>query len=140
MAHQFLRLDLVSVVQVTVPPNAGGWFGPSDISTSPLPLPLTNVHQILMDITTTTASTSQSVALQVGNDFHWCQTDFGFINAIAGAPTTVTVDLATLFQSTSACIGSLPADTSSLRSMWVFFNDGGSGQGGTFYLDNVRTK
>lgn len=127
-------------LQITVPPNAGGWFGPSAISTSPLPLPLINVHQILMDVTTTTSGTSQSVALQVGNDFHWCQTDFGFINANNGQPTTVTVDLASLFQNTNACQGSLPADTTSLRSIWVFFNDGGSGNGGTFYLDNVRTQ
>jgi len=123
-------------LQVTVPPNAGGWFGPA-FSTPPLPLPLAGVHQVLMDIATTTAGTSQAVALQVGSDFHWCQTDFGFIPS--GTSTTVTVDLAFLFSSTTAC-GSLPADTSVLQGMWVFFNDGGSGNGGTFYLDNVRTQ
>ena len=125
-------------LQIVIPQNAGGWFGPSSISTPPLPLPLAGVHQILMDITTTTAGTSQSVALQVGNDFHWCQTGFGYINA--GTNTTVTVDLATLLSSTSACLGALPADTSSLRALWVFFSDGGSGSGGTYYLDNVRTQ
>jgi mannan endo-1,4-beta-mannosidase len=107
----------------------GGWFGPA--LAPPLPLPLTNVHQILMDITTTTAGTSQSVALQVGNDFHWCQTDFGFINA--GTSTTITVDLPTLLSSTTDCLGSLPADTSVLQAIWVYFNGGG-----TSYLDNVR--
>lgn len=124
-------------LQITVPANAGGWFGPSS-SAPPLPLPLTGVGQVLMDITTTNAGTSQSVAVQVGNDFHWCQTNFGFINS--NTSTTVTVDLPTLFSSTTACLGSLPADTSALRALWVFFNDGGSGAGGTYYLDNVRTK
>jgi mannan endo-1,4-beta-mannosidase len=124
-------------LQVTVPPNAGGWFGPSDISDPPLPLPLAGVSQILLDISAATAGTSQSVAVQVGNDFHWCQTDFGFQNG--GTSSTVTVDLASLLSSTSACEGSLPADTSALRAIWVFFNDGGSGNGGVYYLDNVRT-
>lgn len=125
-----------NALQITVPPNAGGWFGPS-ISTPPLPLSLTGVQQVQVDIRTTNAGTSQSVALQVGNDFHWCQTDFGFINS--NTSTTVTVDLPALFSSTTACLGSLPADTSTLRALWVFFNDGGSGAGAVHYLDNVRT-
>jgi mannan endo-1,4-beta-mannosidase len=116
----------------------GGWFGPN-ISAPPLPLPLTNVHQILMDITTTTAGTSQAVAVQVGRDFHWCQTSFGFINA--NTSTTVSVDLASLFNSTTACLGSLPNDTGSLQALWVFFNTGGSGMPtATFYLDHIRTQ
>ncbi len=110
--------------------TGGGWFGPS-YGVPPLPLTLAGVSQILMDITTTTAGTSQSVALQVGSDYHWCQTDFGYINPTTS--TTVTVDLATLFSSTSACQGSLPADTSVLQGIWVFFSGGG-----TYYLDNVR--
>jgi mannan endo-1,4-beta-mannosidase len=124
-------------LQITVPPGAGGWFGPA-YNTPPLPLPLATLHQILMDISTMTTGTSQSVALQVGNDYHWCQTNFGFINS--GTTTSVTVDLASLLSSASACQGSLPADTSVLQGIWVFFNDGGSGGGGTFYLDNVRTQ
>lgn len=109
---------------------AGGWFGPAPVP--PLPLALAGVGHMLFDITTTTAGTSQSVALQVGSDFHWCQTDFGFINA--NTSTTVDVNLATLFASTTGCLGSLPADTSSAQAIWVFFNGGG-----TSYLDNVRT-
>lgn len=124
-------------LQVTVPANQGGWFGPA-YNTPPLPLSLTGVSHILMDITTTNSGTSQSVAVQVGSDFHWCQTDFGFINS--GTATTVNVDLASLLVSASACGGTLPNDTSTLQGLWVFFNDGGSGNGGTFYLDNVRTQ
>jgi mannan endo-1,4-beta-mannosidase len=124
-------------LQVAATTN-GGWFGPR-ISTPPLPLSLVNVHQILMDITTTTTGTSQAVAVQVGTDFHWCQTSFGFINA--NTSTTVSVDLASLFSSTTACLGSLPQDTSSLQALWVFFNTGGSAMPtANFYLDNIRTQ
>jgi hypothetical protein len=92
-----------------------------------------------MDITTTTAGTSQAVAVQVGSDFHWCQTSFGFINA--NTSTTGSVDLANLFGSITACLGSLPNDTSSLRALWVFFDTGGSGMPtANFYLDNIRTQ
>ncbi|PYU00010.1 MAG: hypothetical protein DMG38_09470 [Acidobacteria bacterium] len=124
-------------LQITATAN-GGWFGP-DLSTPPLPVPLANVHQILLDVTTTTTGTSQSVAVQVGSDFHWCQTNFGLINP--NTSTTVTVDLMALFQSTSACLGSLPKDLSALRALWVFFNTGGSGMpSAEFYVDNVRTQ
>ncbi len=108
---------------------SGGWFGPA--YAPPLPLSLANVGHLLFDITAATAGTSQSVALQVGSDFHWCQTDFGFVNA--NTSTTVDVNLATLLSSVSACQGSLPADTSSVQGIWVYFNGGG-----TSYLDNIR--
>jgi mannan endo-1,4-beta-mannosidase len=124
-------------LQVVVPPSQGGWFGPA-YNTPPLPLALNGVNQILMDITTTTVGTSQSVAVQVGSDFHWCQIPFGFLNA--ATLTTVTVDLASLLTSVTDCGGSLPIDTSTLQGLWVYFNDGGTGDGGTFYLDNVRTE
>jgi mannan endo-1,4-beta-mannosidase len=124
-------------LQVTVPPNQGGWFGPA-YSTPPLPLTLTSITDILMDISTSNSGTSQSVAVQVGNDFHWCQTPFGFVSA--GTSTTVTVNLTNLLTSASDCGGSLPRDTSTLQGLWIFFNDGGSGNGGTFYLDNVRSQ
>jgi hypothetical protein len=101
-------------LQITVPPKAGGWFGPA-YNTPPLPFPLAGVHQILMDITTTNSGTSQAVAVQVGSDYHWCQTNFGFINSATSA--TVTVDMASLLSSTSACGGSLPKDTSVLQGM-----------------------
>ena len=110
--------------------TGGGWFGPA-YSTPPLPAPTTGVNNLLFDITTTTAGTSQSVALQVGSNFQWCQTPFGFINA--GTSTTVTVNLASLY-SAANCGGSLPPDTSVIQGIWVFFSGGG-----TYYLDNVRT-
>ncbi len=125
-------------LQITVPPNAGGWFGPA-YNTPPLPLTLAGISHILMDITTTNAGTSQSVAVQVGSDYHWCSTPYSYINA--NTSTTVSVDLTSLLSNPANCSpATLPADTSVLQGLWVFFNDGGSGAGGTFYLDNVRTQ
>lgn len=112
--------------------TGGGWFGPAQ-STPPLPLSTAGVTNLLFDITTTTAGTSQSVALQLGSDFHWCQTPFGFINPTTS--TTITVNLASLDTSTVNCLGSLPADTSTIQAIWVFFSGGG-----VYYLDNVRTQ
>ncbi len=117
-------------LQITT--TGGGWFGPS-YGVPPLPLPLSNVHQILMDITTTSAGTSEAVALQVGKDYHWCQTSFGYIQP--NTSTTITVDLGTLLTSTAACLGSLPVDTTVLQGMWVYFSGGG-----IYYLDNLRTQ
>ena len=112
-------------LQITGTDPNGDWFG----TNFPSPVPsLANVHQILLDITTTSAGTAHSVALQVGNNFQWCQTNFGFING--NTSTTVTVDLASLFQSCG------PPDTTTLRAIWVFF----SGGGGVYHLDNVRTQ
>jgi mannan endo-1,4-beta-mannosidase len=124
-------------LQITVPAgSSGGWFGPA-YSTPPLPLPLAGVSNVLFDISTTNAGTSQSVALQVGAGYTWCQTPFGYLNA--GTSTTITVNLASLYTAAN-CGGSVPPDTSVLQGMWVYFNDGGSGTGGVFYLDNVRTQ
>jgi mannan endo-1,4-beta-mannosidase len=110
----------------------GGWFTPA-YSTPPLPLSTAGVSAVLFDITTTSAGTSQSVAIQFGSDYHWCQTPFGYINP--GTATTVTVNLASLTTSTTACGGTLPADTSVIQGMFVFFSGGG-----TYYMDNVRTQ
>src|SRR5947207_4174567 len=87
----------------------------------------------LMDITTTSAGTSEAVAFQVGKDYHWCQTSFGYIQP--NTSTTITVDLGTLLTSTAACLGSLPVDTTVLQGMWVYFSGGG-----IYYLDNLRTQ
>jgi mannan endo-1,4-beta-mannosidase len=112
--------------------TGGGWFGPAQ-STPPLPLSTAGVSNLIFDLTTTTAGTSQSVALQFGSDFHWCQTPFGFVNPTTS--TTITVNLASLTSSTVNCLGSLPADTSSIQAIWVFFSGGG-----VYYIDNVRTQ
>ncbi len=101
----------------------GGWFNP----TFAAPIPLANIHHIFLDITTTGAGTSQSVALQVGPNWTWCQTNFGFINS--NTSTTVDVDLGALFSSCN------PPDSSVLQNINVFYSGGG-----TYYMDNVRTQ
>lgn len=111
--------------------TGGGWFGPA-YSTPPLPLPTAGISNVLFDIATTTAGTSQSIALQVGSNFQWCQTPFGFINP--GTSTTITVNLASLYTAAN-CGGSVPPDTSVIQGIWVFFSGGG-----TYYMDNIRTQ
>ena len=111
--------------------TGGGWFGPA-YSTPPLPVSTAGVTNVLFDITTTTAGTSQSIALQVGSNYQWCQTPFGYINP--GTSTTITVNLASLY-SAANCGGSVPPDTSVIQGIWVYFSGGG-----TFYMDNIRTQ
>jgi len=110
--------------------TGGGWFGPA-YSTPPLPVSTAGVSNVLFDITTTTVGTSQSIALQVGSNYQWCQTPFGYINP--GTSSTVTVNLASLYTAAN-CGGSVPPDTSVIQGIWVYFSGGG-----TFYMDNVRT-
>jgi mannan endo-1,4-beta-mannosidase len=101
----------------------GGWFGP----TFAAPLDLTNIKHIKIDIGTQAAGTSQSVAVQVGSGWTWCQTGFGWINA--QTTTTVDVDLAALFTECGA------TDTSVLQAMYVYYS------GSAVYdMDYVRTE
>jgi mannan endo-1,4-beta-mannosidase len=111
--------------------TGGGFFGPA-YNTAPLPLSTSGIHQILLDITTTSTGTSQSVAVQFGKDYHYCNTPFSYINA--GATSTITVDLKSLATAAN-CYGSAPADTSVIQDFFVYFSGGG-----TYYLDNVRTQ
>ncbi len=108
----------------------GGWFGPS-YNSGPLPLKTAGISAVLFDITTTTAGTSQSVAMQFGSDYHFCQTPFGYQNAATSS--TVAVNLADI-ATAGNCGGTAPADTSVIQGMYVYFNGGG-----TSFLDNVRT-
>ena len=110
--------------------TGGGFFGPA-YNTTPLPLSTATVHSLLLDITTTTVGTSQSVAVQFGSDYHYCSTPFSYINA--GTATTVTVNLQSL-ATPANCGGTAPADTSIIEGFFVYFSGGG-----TYYLDNVRT-
>jgi mannan endo-1,4-beta-mannosidase len=110
--------------------TGGGWFGPA-YSTAPLPVSTAGVSNVLFDITTTTAGTSESVALQVGSNYQWCQTPFGWINPTTS--TTVTVNLASLYTAAN-CGGTVPPDTSVIQGIWLYLSGGG-----TYYLDNVRT-
>lgn len=111
--------------------TGGGFFGPT-YNNGPLPLKTATVHRLLFDITTTTAGTSQSVAVQFGSDHHYCSTPFSYISA--NTATTVAADLASLATAAN-CGGTAPADRSVIQGFFVYFSGGG-----TYYLDNVRTQ
>ena len=76
--------------------------------------------------------TSQSVAVQFGSAYTFCQTPFGYQNAATSS--TLVVNLKSLATAAN-CGGTVPPDTSVIEGMYVYFNGGG-----TFYLDNVRTQ
>jgi hypothetical protein len=107
------------------------WYG-VDGTAAPLPIALAGIHKIDVDVTTTTLATNQAVALQVGADFHWCQTAYSHIDA--GTSTTISVDVAGLLVA-ATCGNTVPADKSTVRGLWVFL-----GGGGVYYVDNVRTE
>lgn len=111
--------------------TGGGFFGPT-YNNGPLPLKTAGIKQLLFDVTTTAAGTSQSVAVQFGSDYHYCNTPFSYINA--NTTNTVVVDLQSLATAAN-CYGSAPADTSVIQGFFVYFSGGG-----TYYLDNVRTQ
>ena len=111
--------------------TGGGFFGPA-YNTTPLPLMTAGVSQLLFDITTVAAGTSQSVAVQFGSDYHYCSTPFTSIGA--GSSTTVAVNLKELAVPAN-CGGTAPVDTSVVQGFFVYFS-----AGGTYYLDNVRTQ
>lgn len=109
-----------------------GWFGPAD-STPQLPLYTSEVTKLFFNITTTSEATTQAIAVQVGSNYQWCQTSWGYIDA--NKTTTVTVDLSSLIASASECGGTAPADTREIHGIWVYFSGGG-----TYYLNSVRVQ
>ena len=111
--------------------TGGGWFGPS-YNTGPLPLKTAGLTSLLFDISTTTAGTSQSVAVQFGANYTFCSTPFTYQNA--GTSETLTVNLKDLATAAN-CGGTAPPDTSVIQGMYVYFSGGG-----TAFLDNVRAK
>lgn len=102
----------------------GGWLG----VTFPAPVNLTGKTHLKADIKTLGAGTSQSIVLQIGPSFEWCQGNFTFVNANSTATTDV--DLIGAF---SCDISTRPMDD--IRAMYIFFSGNG-----TFYLDNVRAE
>lgn len=109
-----------------------GWFGPA-YSVPQLPIYTSEVSKLLFNITTTSEATSQAIAVQVGSNYQWCQTSWGYIDA--NKTTTVTVDLPSLIASASECGGTAPTDTREIHGIWVFFSGGG-----TYYLNSVRVQ
>jgi len=116
-------------LQVTT--HLDDWYGVATPA-PPLPFPMTGVHKLLLDVTSTNAGTMEAIAIQFGSDDHWCQS--AFTHAGPGTTTTVSVDVGALLASPAAC-GSPPSDPTSMRALWVFLSGGG-----VFYVDNVRTE
>jgi len=101
----------------------GGWFG----VIFPSPVDLTGKSFLKMEIQTQSAGTSRAVALQVGDSWTWCQSDWGWINS--GTTTTVEIDLVAVGN------GCGVSDWSRVRTIYVWFSGGGS-----FYMDAVRAE
>jgi len=99
----------------------GGWFG----VVYGTPVNLTGKTHLKFEIKTVAAGTSQNAAIQVGSNWDWCQSTWGWINP--GTTTTVDIDLLNL--------GCTSPDLSQVRSIYIWFSGGG-----TFYLDNVRAE
>ena len=99
----------------------GGWFG----VVYGTPVNLTGKTHLKFEIKTLAAGTSQNAAIQVGSNWDWCQSSWGWINP--GTTTTVDIDLLNL--------GCTSPDLSQVRSIYIWFSGGG-----TFYLDNVRAE
>ena len=99
----------------------GGWFG-LDFAA---PVDLSGKTALNLDIQTTGAGTSTSVALKLGDSYTWCQSPWGFINA--GTTTTLEVDMLTL--------GCDSPELDDVRGIFVWVS--GSD---TFYLDYVRAE
>ena len=121
-----------SATSLRIDATADGWFGPSD-SSAQLPLSTSEVSKLIFDITTTSKETSFAVAVQVGSNYQWCQSAWDYIGSDQNK--TITVDLSNLITSANACGGSLPADSSTINGIWVYFSGGGS-----YYLNKVRVQ
>jgi mannan endo-1,4-beta-mannosidase len=99
----------------------GGWFGLDAGGMANL----TGKTRLKIDLKTTGAGTSTSVALKLGDGWTWCQSSWGWVNA--GTTTTLEIDLLSL--------GCSSPDLSKVNGIFVWFS--GSG---THYMDNVRAE
>ncbi len=100
---------------------SGAWFGlalgePADLS---------GKTSLKIDLKTGAAGTSRSVALQLGDSYEWCQTDWGWVNQDTAA--TVEVDL-------TAGLSCASPDLSKVRAIYVWFS------AGIFDIDYVRAE
>ena len=104
--------------------NYGQWFG----VVYGQALDLTGKTAIKWDIQTTTAGTSQQVAIQLGDAWTWCEA--GTFEWVSENTTKeVQVDLTSLSCGLD--------DLSQVHSLYIFLGNGGTG---SIYLDNVRAE
>lgn len=88
------------------------------------PVDLTGKTAIKLELQTLAAQTFRRIAIQVGDNFNWCE-DSG-ANTPPNTVATVTLDLTSL-----NCFNGTP-DLTKLRAVHVYL------QGGTFRIDNIR--
>ncbi|GAB3402291.1 cellulase family glycosylhydrolase [Flindersiella endophytica] len=100
---------------------AGGWFG----RTYPEGIDLGGKAKLAFDIQTGAAGTSRSVAIQVGPNWTWCQSSFGWIEP--NQSITAEFDLLTDMSCDSAEFGEVHA-------VYVWFSPG------QFDIDQVRAQ
>ena len=99
----------------------GGWFGVDTGAADDLSGKIT----LKMDLKTTTAGTSTSVALKLGDSWEWCQSGWGWVDG--STETTIEFDLLNL--------GCGNPDLSKLQGIWVWVSGSGA-----FYIDNIRAE
>jgi mannan endo-1,4-beta-mannosidase len=99
----------------------GGWFG----ITYATPADLSGKTRLKYDLKTIGAGTSTNVALQLGNNWTWCEGAWGYVNP--GSTTTIEIDLQNLNCNSPGL--------SQVHAIWVFFSGGG-----TYYIDYVRAE
>jgi hypothetical protein len=102
--------------------TAEGTFG-SFLAT---PVDLTGKVAIRLELQTLGAQTFRRIAIQVGDNFNWCE-DPG-ANTPQNTVATITLDLTSL-----TCFNGVP-DLTQLRGVHIYL------QGGTFRIDNVRAE
>jgi len=105
-------------------PSTGNWFG----RVLDEPLDLGGATMLKFDVHALDTGTTGEIAVQVGDDFAWCQ---GGRWAWANPHTSRTI--MTEFAHMT-CPGGVTADPSQIRAVWLFLN------GVHVYVDNVRAE
>jgi CHAT domain len=116
-----LQIDSVS--------DEGGWYGTEFED----PIDISDASEMSVDVKTLEVGTETAIAVQLGDDWTWCEPpDWGAAEAASDwLPVTLELDLETM----NCTDGPPPSDLSELQAVWVWFNGTGS-----FRIDNVRAE
>jgi mannan endo-1,4-beta-mannosidase len=106
---------------------SGGWIGRNLAE----PLNLSGRVTLKYDLRTGAAGTSRAVALQVGPNFVWCQSNFVFVSANT-AVATMEIDLVDGMSCEQGL--TFPQESGDIRAIYLFFN------AGEFDIDHVRAE
>jgi mannan endo-1,4-beta-mannosidase len=106
--------------------NGGAWFGVA----FPQPVDLTGKVTLKYDVRTGPAGTSANVALQVGEDWTWCQGTWSWVPE--NQDTTVEIDLLTSVNCEQGLV--FADELHEIRGMFIWISPG------EFALDHVRAE